>query len=163
MASKTTQEFVETCIFCFIATGQDEEAVVLKKHIPSCFSLHRGHIGLVNRMAEMGKEVLQDQGITDMMDIRMGFHQPPYTSVDHLHLHVLAPTRQISHFIRYKFTPGTKRFVTDELLSKCLQDKAPPVTGLLNGLLSYCCNETPSSEESEPESEPECATWRGRF
>ncbi|KAM6992402.1 adenosine 5'-monophosphoramidase HINT3-like [Tautogolabrus adspersus] len=103
--------------------------VVPKQHITSCHSLHRGHIGLVKRMAEMGKAVLQDQGITDPKDIRIGFHQPPYTSVDHLHLHVLAPISQISTLVDYKFIPGTYNFVTEEVLSKLLKDKAPPVNG----------------------------------
>ncbi|XP_054617763.1 adenosine 5'-monophosphoramidase HINT3-like isoform X2 [Dunckerocampus dactyliophorus] len=106
------------CSFCLIASGQDEKADVLRKntqlvcfrdicpaaphhyqvvpvrHIKNCYSLHSGHIKLVEDMAEMGRAVLRDQGVTDMTDIRLGFHQPPYTSVDHLHLHVLAPARK---------------------------------------------------------------------
>ncbi|XP_031177590.1 histidine triad nucleotide-binding protein 3-like [Sander lucioperca] len=141
----------ETCIFCLIANDQDKETEVIKKnkelvcfrdidpaaphhylvvpiqHIQSCLSLHSGHIGLVKRMAEMGKTVLHDQGVTDMKDIRLGFHQPPFTSVDHLHLHVLAPSNQISEYMQYKFIPRTNRFVTEECLQKCLKDNAPPV------------------------------------
>ncbi|XP_026175201.1 histidine triad nucleotide-binding protein 3-like isoform X2 [Mastacembelus armatus] len=129
-------DIVEDCIFCLIAKDQDEEADVLKKnnelvcfrdidpaaphhylvvpreHIQSCLSLHKGHIDLVKRMAEMGKAVLRDQGITDMKDIRLGFHQPPYISVNHLHLHVLAPSSRISEYMKYKFMPETKSFVT---------------------------------------------------
>ncbi|XP_078130406.1 adenosine 5'-monophosphoramidase HINT3-like isoform X2 [Sander vitreus] len=171
----------ETCIFCLIANDQDKETEIIKKnkelvcfrdidpaaphhylvvpiqHIHSCLSLHSGHIGLVKRMAEMGKTVLHDQGVTDMKDIRfllhetahpagiscnwswhpvpvrdiaqghckafttstfyfvarLGFHQPPFTSVDHLHLHVLAPSSQISECMQYKFIPRTNRFVTN--------------------------------------------------
>ncbi|TDH00408.1 hypothetical protein EPR50_G00188010 [Perca flavescens] len=141
----------ETCIFCLIANDQDKETEVIKKnkelvcfrdidpaaphhylvvpiqHIHSCLSLRRGHIGLVKRMAEMGKTVLHDQGVTDMKDIRLGFHQPPFTSVDHLHLHVLAPSSQISKHMQYKFIPRTSRFVTEECLQKHLKDNAPPV------------------------------------
>ncbi|XP_076611686.1 adenosine 5'-monophosphoramidase HINT3-like [Chaetodon auriga] len=159
MARKKTyedsrKEIDETCIFCLIADDRDEETEVIKKneelvcfrdispaaphhylvvpkqHIHSCFSLHWGHIGLVKRMAEMGKAVLKDQGITDMTDVRLGFHQPPYTSVDHLHLHVLAPTSQISVHKEYKFIPRTDRFVTDECLLKRLKDNAPKVSHL---------------------------------
>lgn len=143
-----------------IANDQDKETKVIKKnkklvcfrdiypaaphhylvipvqHIHSCFSLHRGHIGLVQQMAEMGKAVLHEQGITDMMDIRLGFHQPPYTSVDHLHLHVLAPTSQILGYLMYKFIPRTDRFVTAKCLLNRLQDKPPPVNDQESCLLS---------------------------
>uniref|UniRef100_A0A3Q0R231 HIT domain-containing protein n=1 Tax=Amphilophus citrinellus TaxID=61819 RepID=A0A3Q0R231_AMPCI len=123
--SNSDENTVETCIFCLIANKKDEETTILKEtkdlvcfrdidpaaphhylvvpreHIYSCFLLHKGHINLVERMAKLGKDVLRDQGITDMMDIRLGFHQPPYISVGHLHLHVLAPTSQISKYMEY--------------------------------------------------------------
>ncbi|XP_034555595.1 histidine triad nucleotide-binding protein 3-like [Notolabrus celidotus] len=159
MARNKPEEIVETCIFCLIAHGKDEEAEVMKKnkelvcfrdidpaaphhylvipkqHINSCHSLHKGHIGLVKRMAEMGKEVLQDQGFTDAKDIRMGFHQPPYTSVNHLHLHVLAPANQISMYYEYKFIPETDNFLTDEYLTKFLKNCSS--TSQSSGML--CC------------------------
>ncbi|XP_068580553.1 adenosine 5'-monophosphoramidase HINT3-like isoform X2 [Cebidichthys violaceus] len=123
----------QTCVFCLIAHNQDKETevikenkelvcfrdivpaaphhylVVPKQHIRSCLSLHRGHVHLVERMADMGKAVLRDQGITNMKDISLGFHQPPYTSVDHLHLHVLAPASQIYKHMMYKFIPKSLR------------------------------------------------------
>ncbi|XP_023128186.1 adenosine 5'-monophosphoramidase HINT3-like isoform X1 [Amphiprion ocellaris] len=97
--------------------------VVPKRHIYSCFSLHKGHICLVERMAEMGKAVLREQGITDMKVARLGFHMPPYISVGHLHLHVIAPASQISEYMGYKFIPGTESFITEESLRKHLQYK----------------------------------------
>ncbi|XP_035534163.1 histidine triad nucleotide-binding protein 3-like [Morone saxatilis] len=151
MSEKKTK--VEDCIFCLIANDQDKETEIIKKntelvcfrdifpaaphhylvvpiqHIHSCYSLHRGHTGLVKRMAEMGKAVLHEQGITDMNDIRLGFHQPPYTSVDHLHLHVLAPSSQISEYTEYKFLPQTYRFLTEECLLKRIKNKSS--TGVL--------------------------------
>ncbi|XP_031726173.1 histidine triad nucleotide-binding protein 3-like isoform X3 [Anarrhichthys ocellatus] len=135
--SGSSTETVKTCIFCLIAHDQDKETevikenrelvcfrdivpaaphhylVVPKQHIQSCLSLQSRHIHLVERMAEMGKAVLHDQGITDMKDIRyedsLGFHQPPYTSVDHLHLHVLAPASQIYKDMEYKFILRSNR------------------------------------------------------
>ncbi|XP_070704914.1 adenosine 5'-monophosphoramidase HINT3-like [Pempheris klunzingeri] len=148
-SSDSSSKMVENCIFCLIANDLDKETEVIKKnnelvcfrdiypaaphhylvvpmeHIHSCLSLHRGHIGLVKRMAEMGKAVLRDQGITDNKDISLGFHQPPYTSVDHLHLHVLAPASQISEHIQYKFIPETTNFVTEEYLLKRLKNAHP--------------------------------------
>ncbi|XP_038588712.1 histidine triad nucleotide-binding protein 3-like [Micropterus salmoides] len=141
----------ETCIFCLIAHEQDKETEIIKKnkelvcfrdinpaaphhylviptqHIHSCYSLHRGHVNFVKQMAEMGKAILQDQGFTNKKDISLGFHQPPFTSVDHLHLHVLAPASQISKYMQYKFIPGGERFVTAKCLRKRLKHSPPPV------------------------------------
>ncbi|KAM9840153.1 adenosine 5'-monophosphoramidase HINT3-like [Aulostomus maculatus] len=138
------------CIFCFIASGEDEMTKVIRKneelvcfwdifpaapihllvvptwHIVNCLSLHRRHIGLVERMVEMGKAALQDVGVTDMNDIRLGFHQPPYISVDHLHLHVLAPASKISSLLEYKFIPRTESFIDEYCLRECLKDISPP-------------------------------------
>ncbi|XP_071335307.1 adenosine 5'-monophosphoramidase HINT3-like isoform X2 [Trachinotus anak] len=143
----SSEGIVEGCIFCLIANDQDKETEVIKKnkelvcfrdiepaaphhylvvpiqHIHSCFSLQKRHIGLVERMAEMGKAVLREQGITDMNNISLGFHKPPYISVDHLHLHVLAPSSQILDYMLYKFTPGTSSFITEERLQKLLKKK----------------------------------------
>ncbi|XP_074540715.1 adenosine 5'-monophosphoramidase HINT3-like isoform X2 [Halichoeres trimaculatus] len=95
MAWHSPEEIDDTCTFCLIASGQDKEATLLKKnkelvcfkdiypaaphhylvvprqHITNCHSLQRRHIDLVKRMAEMGKEVLRDQGFTDAKEIRM--------------------------------------------------------------------------------------------
>ncbi|XP_061602662.1 adenosine 5'-monophosphoramidase HINT3-like [Cololabis saira] len=148
--SKLGDDFVDTCMFCLIANDKDEETTVIKQneelvcfrdvcpaaphhylviprqHIISCRSLNRRHISLVERMAELGEAVLRDQGIADMKDIRLGFHQPPFISVDHLHLHVLAPSRQISTNFEYKFLPGTDSFVTVQSLKNRLEKIAPP-------------------------------------
>lgn len=47
----------------------------------------------------------------------LGFHKPPFISVNHLHLHVIAPSSQICDFMIYKFIPGTESFI---LVSACL-------------------------------------------
>ncbi|XP_033505078.2 adenosine 5'-monophosphoramidase HINT3-like [Epinephelus lanceolatus] len=147
----SNEEIDETCIFCLIANEQDKETRIIKKnmelvcfrdiwpaaphhylvvpieHIHSCFSLHQGHIDLVERMAEMGRAVLHDRGITDTNDMRLGFHQPPFTSVDHLHLHVLAPASKICKYLEFKFIPRSYRFVTESSLRQRLKGITPPV------------------------------------
>ncbi|XP_007552937.1 PREDICTED: histidine triad nucleotide-binding protein 3-like isoform X1 [Poecilia mexicana] len=149
MEGKTCKEFDESCIFCHFAHNRDVETTILKQdeefvcfrdidpvaphhylviprdHIVSCKSLNRSHIDLVERMAKFGKEVLLDQGITDMENVRLGFHQPPFISVGHLHLHVLAPASQISTYMQHKFTPGTDRFITEQSLRERLKKVSP--------------------------------------
>ncbi|XP_054876040.1 adenosine 5'-monophosphoramidase HINT3-like [Poeciliopsis prolifica] len=146
MERKTSNE---SCIFCNFAQNKDEETTILKQdeefvcfrdidpaapqhylviprnHIVSCKSLNRSHIDLVERMAKFGKEVLLDQGTTDMENVRLGFHQPPFISVEHLHLHVLAPASQISTLMKYKFTPGTDRFIDEKSLRERLKTVSP--------------------------------------
>ncbi|XP_024912885.1 histidine triad nucleotide-binding protein 3-like isoform X1 [Cynoglossus semilaevis] len=136
--SNLDSSLLDSCIFCSIASEQDKEAKILAKtdeilcfrdidpaaphhylvipreHIHSCLSLQRKHINLIKKMAEMGKRVLQTQGVTDMNDISLGFHKPPFISVNHLHLHVIAPSSQICDFMIYKFIPGTESFILQE-------------------------------------------------
>ncbi|XP_061785736.1 adenosine 5'-monophosphoramidase HINT3-like [Nerophis lumbriciformis] len=165
----------EWCDFCSIARGQDDEADVLKKtkdlvcfrdicpaaphhylvvptqHIESCFSLNNGHIKLVERMAEMARAVLLDSGVTDMKDIRLGFHQPPYISVRHLHLHVLAPASRISESMLYKFLPGTSCFVNEKRLRKRLKVKKwPPIDSVpLNATCCLTSSQSPVCESGQ--------------
>ncbi|XP_056115763.1 adenosine 5'-monophosphoramidase HINT3 [Rhinichthys klamathensis goyatoka] len=124
----TDDSLDETCIFCRIANGddpyteilaEDEEIVcfkdidpgaphhylvIPKQHIHSCLSLQADDIGLVRRMADMGRDVLKAKDVTDMEDISLGFHVPPFITVPHLHLHVLAPFSQTFRWSMGKFT-----------------------------------------------------------
>ncbi|CAL8314220.1 unnamed protein product [Boreogadus saida] len=138
--SRSSSSSMDDCIFCLISNGEDEYTELVRKnddmvcfrdiypaaphhflviprqHIKSCSSLTKKHAPLVQQMADMGRAALQDQGITDMQDIRLGFHQPPYISVDHLHLHVLAPASRIDDNMLYKFIRRTNRFISEENL-----------------------------------------------
>ncbi|XP_072250803.1 adenosine 5'-monophosphoramidase HINT3 isoform X2 [Leuresthes tenuis] len=69
--------------------------VVPTKHVGNCKSLRKDHVPLVKRMVDLGKEILQRNNVTDLADVRFGFHWPPFCSVAHLHLHVLAPASQM--------------------------------------------------------------------
>ncbi|XP_068505309.1 adenosine 5'-monophosphoramidase HINT3 isoform X2 [Syngnathus scovelli] len=100
--------------------------VVPVEHIVNCSSLHKGHIRLVEKMAEMGRAALRDQGFANMEDIRMGFHHPAYTSEDHLHLHVLAPVSMIKEVLKFKFRPGSLAFIEEKTLRKHLKNVSSP-------------------------------------
>ncbi|XP_074317398.1 bifunctional adenosine 5'-phosphosulfate phosphorylase/adenylylsulfatase HINT4-like [Silene latifolia] len=102
------------CIFCQIARSDisthllhvDDKVVAFRdikpsafrhylvipiKHIPTVKELQRVHedSALVSHMLDVGKMLLQ-RDAPQSTDYRFGFHQPPFNSVDHLHLHCLA-------------------------------------------------------------------------
>ncbi|RLM64515.1 hypothetical protein C2845_PM16G15040 [Panicum miliaceum] len=60
-------------------------------HIPTINSLRRTKDDhqLVSHMVKVGKDLL-NQDAPNSEEHRFGFHQPPFNSVDHLHLHCLA-------------------------------------------------------------------------
>lgn len=61
--------------------------VIPKSHIGSVKDLEKADAKLVRSMEEIGHKLLDDIGVMPSMR-RMGFHIPPYNSVNHLHLHV---------------------------------------------------------------------------
>ncbi|XP_071380108.1 adenosine 5'-monophosphoramidase HINT3 [Centroberyx affinis] len=97
--------------------------VVPTKHVGNCRSLSKEHVPLVERMVETGKEILQKNNVTDLSDVRFGFHWPPFCSVTHLHLHVLAPVSQMGFMSRVFYRLNSYWFVTAEQLIQILNSK----------------------------------------
>ncbi|KAA0708631.1 Histidine triad nucleotide-binding protein 3 [Triplophysa tibetana] len=143
--TSTDDYYDEVCAFCMIANGECTETKILfidedfvcfqdiypgaahhylvvpKKHINSCKSLEADDISLVKEMAEIGRRMLKANNVTDFEDISLGFHVPPYISVPHLHLHVLAPYSKLNMETEYKFTDF--RYLTVEALLHALEMK----------------------------------------
>ncbi|XP_055016024.1 adenosine 5'-monophosphoramidase HINT3-like isoform X2 [Boleophthalmus pectinirostris] len=86
--------------------------IISNKHIDNCMKLQPDHIKLVEQMKDMGMRILQMNNVSDLDDIRMGFHVPPFSSVPHLHLHVLAPGSQMSHKSMLRYGPQSHWFIT---------------------------------------------------
>ncbi|GAV78544.1 DcpS_C domain-containing protein [Cephalotus follicularis] len=65
--------------------------VIPVEHIPTVKDLHRKDedYSLVSHMLNVGQTLLY-QDAPQSKHYRFGFHQPPFNSVDHLHLHCLA-------------------------------------------------------------------------
>ncbi|XP_057651379.1 adenosine 5'-monophosphoramidase HINT3-like isoform X3 [Diorhabda carinulata] len=120
----------QNCIFCKIVCGeapseilfQNDEIIVFKdikpasKHhylvVPKNHIINVNHLVtkedklLVERLIEIGKKVLEENGGT-IEDARLGFHLPPFNSINHLHLHVISPMSEMSFFSRLIFKPNT--------------------------------------------------------
>ncbi|KAJ8444368.1 hypothetical protein Cgig2_019926 [Carnegiea gigantea] len=64
--------------------------VIPVEHIPTVKNLQRRpeDYSLVSHMLDVGKMLLQ-RDAPQSKEHRFGFHQPPFNSVDHLHLHCL--------------------------------------------------------------------------
>ncbi|XP_020489305.1 histidine triad nucleotide-binding protein 3 [Labrus bergylta] len=144
--SVPTEGYEKKCIFCRIVNNElgtellhcDEEIscfrdikpgaphhylVVPSKHVGNCKSLSKEHVPLVKRMVETGKEILQKNNVTDLSDVRFGFHWPPFCSVTHLHLHVLAPASQMGFMSRLFYRLNSYWFITAEQLIELLNSK----------------------------------------
>uniref|UniRef100_A0A3Q3Q8D9 HIT domain-containing protein n=1 Tax=Monopterus albus TaxID=43700 RepID=A0A3Q3Q8D9_MONAL len=142
--SHSGEDVDKKCIFCLIANDQDEEAEILKKddelvcfrdtkpgathhylvvsrtHINNCKTLQADRIPLVERMEEMGRRILKKNKVSDLNDVRMGFHVPPFSSVPHLHLHALAPATTMNSRSQLRYGPQSCWFIPVSPTVTCL-------------------------------------------
>lgn len=90
--------------------------VIPKRFIPDVYSLTPDDVQLVQDMRQMGLDLLEEllpQAFTKN-DYILCFHIPPFNSVDHLHLHVLAPASQMNTVYRYgKYNCGLRWCISD--------------------------------------------------
>ena len=104
----------EKCIFCEIVQNPTENArvvyqdsdfilfkdinpsalhhylIIPKIHIPTVKDLNSSHVPMILSMKKIATELLYNNLSIPMEHHVLGFHVPPFTSVDHLHLHVIA-------------------------------------------------------------------------
>jgi diadenosine tetraphosphate (Ap4A) HIT family hydrolase len=85
--------------------------VIPKALIPNVNALNSHDVGLLEQMQTMAHALLEryEPDAYRKQDYILCFHIPPFNSVDHLHLHVLAPASDIEWHYRYtKYQVGTR-------------------------------------------------------
>jgi diadenosine tetraphosphate (Ap4A) HIT family hydrolase len=85
--------------------------VIPKKHIKSVYSLTSNDLPMLYEMKEMAHHLLQTYttvSVDDTTHFLLVFHIPPFYTVDHLHLHVLAPVKEMDFFYRQIKYPSTE-------------------------------------------------------
>ncbi|KAJ8552669.1 hypothetical protein K7X08_020062 [Anisodus acutangulus] len=142
------------CIFCQIASSSSTSTTLLhsddkvvafrdinpsafrhylvipKQHIPTVKNLQRSpeDFSLVSHMLDVGKSLLH-RDAPQSKHYRFGFHQPPFNSVDHLHLHCLAlPFTPSWRFIKYSSLGplgGFIGFIEAEKLLERIKPRVP--------------------------------------
>ncbi len=79
--------------------------IIPKEHMGSVKELNSSHLPMIEAMQELGHQLLKQQSYP-ISDHVLGFHVPPFTSVYHLHMHVIGgPFKNI--FRRLKYPPFT--------------------------------------------------------
>ncbi|KAM9513322.1 adenosine 5'-monophosphoramidase HINT3 isoform 3-T5 [Salvelinus alpinus] len=119
------------CIFCKVVNNEMGTEILHVDEEVSCFRdikpgaphhylvVPTRHVGNLEKMVEIGMEILQKNNVLDLSDVRFGFHWPPFCSVSHLHLHVLAPASQMGFMSRLFYRPNSYWFVTaDQLIQQ---------------------------------------------
>lgn len=96
--------------------------VIPRKHVGNPKTLSaQTHIDLILQMHEFGQKFLKETGLCDdVTEASFGFHYPPYISEEHLHLHVLYPTSDVTS---RKYKESSWFFLTPTQLIETIQKK----------------------------------------
>ncbi|GAA5800685.1 hypothetical protein HPULCUR_006121 [Helicostylum pulchrum] len=102
--------------------------VIPKNHIRTIKDLDGGDVPLLQEMIDLGKTLLKEQGFNpdDDSQIRLGFHVPPFNSVNHIHLHVIALPFK-NKFRQVKYTSGYPWYMDARTVLNRLVDGMSPV------------------------------------
>ncbi|KIP11088.1 hypothetical protein PHLGIDRAFT_100407 [Phlebiopsis gigantea 11061_1 CR5-6] len=80
--------------------------VIPRRHVESVKTLKPSDASMVARMAEIGHDLLDELGVPPGSR-RLGFHIPPFNSINHLHLHVQGlPYKSLWRRVKYPYRPG---------------------------------------------------------
>mmetsp|Transcript_33659 Transcript_33659/g.75983 ORF Transcript_33659/g.75983 Transcript_33659/m.75983 type:complete len:199 (-) Transcript_33659:887-1483(-) len=104
--------------------------IIPKAYVRDVYSLGPGDVGLVEDMRAMALDVIREhhEEALETGDYTLCFHVPPYNSVDHLHMHVLAPRSEMNFVFRdIKYRCPTRWCTLETDVIRRLKDGLPAV------------------------------------
>ncbi|RWS31113.1 histidine triad nucleotide-binding protein 3-like protein [Leptotrombidium deliense] len=120
----------QNCVFCKVINKVDDNSEILQEDTK--FTLIKDirpaaahHYLVLTKQHIKNPKCLTSDDITlggDLNDTLLGFHWPPFNSINHLHLHVISPKSEMSFFQRIIFRPSFY-FTTVESLIEWLSQK----------------------------------------
>lgn len=102
--------------------------VIPKRRIHSVIELSSADLTMLYQMKDMSKQIVKEYYPASHDDYELLFHIPPFYSVKHLHLHVLAPVSEMTWFYRkFKFPSHETYWCTslDHVIHRLEQGKSP--------------------------------------
>ena len=104
--------------------------VIPKRHIKSVFNLNADDLYLLQDMHHMAVDLIHSYypEAAKRHDYILCYHIPPFSSVPHLHLHVLAPASEMNWIYRYgKYLVGSRWCAGELDVRQRLQEGKPAV------------------------------------
>lgn len=102
--------------------------IIPKRFIESVFDLTAADVPLLEDMRDLALATIAARHGTDFDDYNLCFHVPPFNSVDHLHLHVLAPQREMRLYHRWvKYNTAMRWSVSLDTVLERLRQGLPAV------------------------------------
>ncbi|KAA0186742.1 hypothetical protein HAZT_HAZT009758, partial [Hyalella azteca] len=98
----------EFVAFCDLRPAAAHHLLVIpRQHVASASVLTPQHKPMVEQMVALARQLVHERGVKEEEELRLGFHWPPFTSIQHLHLHAIAPVSQLGFISRIIFRPNS--------------------------------------------------------
>lgn len=109
-----------TCIKDIRPASTHHYLIIPKMHLPNAKDLKQENKEIFDKMVATVKVITEQQGL-DPISTLTGFHWPPFTTVNHLHLHVISPTENMNFLSRIMFRPDSFWFVSTSYVESRFQ------------------------------------------
>ncbi|XP_015519671.1 adenosine 5'-monophosphoramidase HINT3 [Neodiprion lecontei] len=120
-SEKIYEDDVVICITDIKPASKHHYLIIPKTHIENAKTMQGPEDkNTFEHMVKVLTTISEMKGI-DLNDARIGFHWPPFNSVNHLHLHVISPVGNMGFLGRMMFLPNSLWFASIDYVRSRLQ------------------------------------------